>query len=86
MSDAIGRFYDAFIETLDTDLALEEILPFYVDKYAYYQRLYASALSRSVHASVVLGNQTAISCRLWFELVSPAQDRIARLPGLKQET
>ena len=30
VSGAIGRFYDAFAEMLDTDLPLEEILPFYV--------------------------------------------------------
>ncbi len=69
VSDAIGRFYDAFAETLDTDLALEEILPFYVGRIPYYQRLYASALSRSMRAAVTLGDQASISCRQWYILL-----------------
>ena len=62
---AIRRFYDAFAEMLDTDLTLEEILPSYVGRLHYYQRLYASALSRSVRATVTSGNQALISCRHW---------------------
>ena len=69
VSDAIGRFYDAFAETLDTDLTLEEILPFYVSKLPYYQRLYAGALGRSVRAAVTLGHQTSTSCRQWCTLL-----------------
>ena len=66
VSRAIGRFYDAFAETLDTDLTLEEILPFYVGTLNYYQRLYASALSRSMRAAVIIGEQTSSSCRQWL--------------------
>ena len=69
VSDALGRFYDAFAENLDTDLTLEEILPFYVGRMPYYQRLYANALSRSVRASVTLGDQRATSCRQWRMLL-----------------
>ena len=69
VADAIGRFYDAFAETLDTDLTLVEILPFYVDRIPYYQRLYASALSRSMYAAVTLGNQASTSCRQWYMLL-----------------
>ena len=69
VSDAIGRFYDAFAEMLDTDLTLEEILPFYVDRIPYYQRLYASALSRSVRAAVTLSDQASTSCRQWYMLL-----------------
>jgi len=69
VSDAIGRFYDAFAEMLDTDLTLEEILPFYVGRLPYYQRLYASALSRSMRAAVTLGDQAANSCRQWHVLL-----------------
>ena len=65
VSDAVGRFYDAFAETLDTELTLEEILPFYAARMPYYQRLYASALSRSVRAAVTLGDQAATGCRQW---------------------
>ena len=63
--DAIARFYAAFGEMLDTDLTLEEVLPFYVGRMPYYQRLYASALSRSIRAAAILGDQSARSCREW---------------------
>lgn len=79
VADAMRDFHAAFVEMLDTDLTLEQILPFYVDKLPYYQRLYASALSRSVYSSVVLGEQTATSCREWRILASPARNY---LPGL----
>ena len=69
VSDAIGQFYDAFAEMLDTDLTLEEILPFYVRRLHYYQRLYASALSRSVRAAATLGDQAATGCRQWYMLL-----------------
>lgn len=69
VSDAVGRFYDAFNETLDTDLTLEEILPFHVGRMPYYQRLYASALSRSIRAAVILGDQTSIKARHWRNLL-----------------
>ena len=62
---AIRRFYGAFAEMLDTDLTLEEILPSYVGRLHYYQRLYASALSRSVRATMSSGNQALISSRQW---------------------
>jgi hypothetical protein len=46
--DAIRHFYRGFVKMLDTDLTLEEILPFHVSSLSFYQRLYASALIRSV--------------------------------------
>lgn len=75
VSDAAGRFYDAFAEALDTDLTLEEILPFHVERMPYYQRLYASALSRSIRAAVTLGDQTSVSCRQWRMLL-PRLERV----------
>ena len=69
VSDAVGRFYDAFSETFDTDLTLEEILPFYVRRMPYYQRLHASALARSVRGSVILGDQRGRRCRDWRGLL-----------------
>ncbi|MBT8091338.1 MAG: hypothetical protein KJO01_14120 [Gammaproteobacteria bacterium] len=69
VSGAIGRFFGAFAEMLDTDLTLEEILPFYAGKMPYYQRLYASALSRSMRAAVTLGDQASTSCRQWYMLL-----------------
>lgn len=65
LSDAVAKFFDAFADTLDTDLTLEEILPFYVRRMPYWQRLHASGLSRSIRAAVVLGDQTAIKARDW---------------------
>lgn len=72
VSGALRRFYDAFADTLDSDGTLEEILPFYVQSMPYYQRLYASALSRSLHASVALGGQAGTPCREWTRLLPPA--------------
>lgn len=69
VSDAVRRFYSAFAETLDSDLTLEEILPFHVAKMPYYQRLHASALSRSIRAAVILGDQTHTPCRQWRMLL-----------------
>lgn len=75
VSDAVGRFYDAFAEALDTERTLEEILPFHADRMTYYPRLYASALSRSVRAAVILGDQASVSCRDW-QLHLPRLDRL----------
>jgi hypothetical protein len=67
---AIRRFYAGFAEMLDTDLTLEEILPYHVGSLPYFQRLYASALSRSVSVAVTRGEQAAISCRQWQRQLS----------------
>ena len=73
IADAMGRFYDAFAGTLDSDLTLEEILPFYVGRMPYYQRLYANALSRSVRAAITLGDQSGTSSRDWLRAL-PRQE------------
>jgi len=65
VSGASRRFFAAFGRMLNSDLTLEDILPFYVGKLPYYQRLYANALSRSVSAAVTRGNQVSMSCRQW---------------------
>jgi hypothetical protein len=75
-AEAIRRFYEAFAGTLDTDLALEEILPVHVQGLPYYQRLYAYALSRSVFAAVTLGDQTSICCRQWRTLLPREETRL----------
>ncbi len=69
LSDAVGRFYDAFAEAFEVDCTLEEILPFYVGNLRYYQRLYASALARSIRAAVTLGDQRGIKCRDWQQVL-----------------
>lgn len=81
VSDAIGRFYDAFAETLNTDLTLEEILPFYVRRLPYYQRLYASALSRSMRTALILGDQASTSCRQWYTRLPQRKDALLFYAG-----
>ena len=75
VADAVALFYEAFADTLDTDLTLEEILPFYVGKMPYYQRLYANALSRSIRGTVTLGGQRTIRARDW-RLVLPRVENV----------
>ncbi len=75
VADAVSRFYEAFAESLDSDLPLEEILPFYAARMPYYQRLYANALSRSIRAAVTLGDQRWIRSRDW-RLVLPRRSSL----------
>lgn len=65
VAEAIARFYTAFTAMMNTDLALEDILPVYVGTMPYYQRLHASTLSRSLHGTMKLGEQTAVTARDW---------------------
>lgn len=81
VADAVRRFFDAFAEKMDTDATLEEILPWCIWKLPYYQRLHANALSRSIRASVVLGDQTDIPAREWQERLPGSVDSF--LPGRK---
>ena len=81
VSEAMSRFYDAFAETLDTDLALEEILPFYVARIPYYQRLYANALSRSMQVAMRLGDQASTSCRQWCMQLPKLNDGLLTYRG-----
>ncbi len=74
VSDALARFYAAFAETLDSDQTLEEILPFFVRRLPYWQRLHASALSRSIRGTVTLGGRRSAKCREWQALL-PTFDR-----------
>ena len=75
---AIRRFAEAFVGMFDTDLTLEEILPFYAGKLPYYQRLHASALSRSVRAAVTSGDQASLRGREWLsQLPRPENELLA---------
>lgn len=65
VSAAMRHFFAGFAGMLDTDLTLEDILPYYAGGLPYFQRLLASALSRSMRAAVPSGDRTAISCREW---------------------
>ena len=69
LADALARFYDGFAVSLETGQTIEEILPFYAGKLRYYQRLYASALSRSIRTTVTLTGQRSTPCRDWRELL-----------------
>lgn len=75
---AVARFYDAFVEALDTDGVLEDVLPFHAGNLPYYQRLNANALSRSVRAAMTLGEQRTIPAREW-RLALPAAGGIRLL-------
>ena len=66
LADAVARAYESFRETLETDKTLEEILPFHVSHMSYWQRLYANALSRSIRATVILGDQTRKKAKDWL--------------------
>jgi hypothetical protein len=81
VSVAVGRFYDAFVRKLETDRVLEDVLPTYVGNLPYFQRLYASALSRSLRAAMTLGDQTATSCRRWLQLLPRRQDVLLEYSG-----
>lgn len=66
---AVRDFYDSFSATLDTNRTLEEILPFHVASLPYFQRLYASALSRSLRATLALGNHASKRSSAWRQLL-----------------
>ncbi|MFK8014071.1 MAG: DUF2452 domain-containing protein [Gammaproteobacteria bacterium] len=82
LSDAIADAFDAFAQSLDTDSTLEEILPFFVRRMPYWQRLYASGLSRSIRATVTLGDQASIKARDWqLALPSASDGMLAAAPS-----
>lgn len=81
LSAAVSRFFDAFADTLDTDLSLEEILPFYVRQMPYWQRLHASGLARSIRGTVTLGDQTNIKARDWRLALPDARKLLLRDSG-----
>ena len=79
LANAVGKFFDAFTELLDTDLTLEEILPYHVGELPYFPRLYANALSRSLRTAVNLGDQASTRCRQWStELPRMESELLAR--------
>ena len=79
IQEALSRFYAAFADSLDSDLTLEEILPFYVGGMPYYQRLYASALSRSIRAAVTLSGERELRCRDWLPALPASGNRLFAL-------
>ena len=67
VADRLARFYDGFIEKLGSGKVLEDGLPDYEAGLPYYQRLFASALSRSLKASMAKGGQMGRSADAWLE-------------------
>lgn len=76
---AITDFHEAFVAKLQTDLPLEKILPTYVAEFPYYQRLFASALSRSLRTSMTMGGQLSTKACDWLQA-------LPRHPLLQQHT
>ena len=79
MSRAVRSFFAGFAEMFDTDATLEELLPNYAERLPYYQRIYASGLSRSLRGSVHLAGRAAIPGRQWSrELPRDDHDLLTR--------
>lgn len=72
VTDALARFYEGFLEKLDTGQSLEDELPVFEARLPYYPRLYAAALSRSIRGSLNEGNQLAIPSARWRASVPAA--------------
>jgi len=66
IDDALAGFYEGFIGKLRSSQALEDDLPVYAAGLPYYQRLFASALSRSLKASLVKGEQLGLGADAWL--------------------
>ena len=64
---ALGDFHDSFVEKMSSDDPLERSLPVYVARFPYYQRLFASALTRSLKASMKMGGQMSVKSKHWLE-------------------
>jgi len=76
VSDALAAFYDGFLEMLDSKEVLEDGLPYYEAQRPYYQRLFAAALSRSMHGSMTLGDQLGRDAGSWLVQMPGSVDRL----------
>ena len=65
LQEALRQFYRGFADMLNTDLSLEELLPFYAGQLTYYPRLLANALSRSVATAADRGRRSDHPGRQW---------------------
>lgn len=66
LSDALADAYDGFMQRLDRQAPLEDELPVYEAALPYYQRLFASALSRSLRRSLDAGGQRGRPASAWL--------------------
>ncbi len=64
---ALADFHGGFVAKLASDEPLEQTLPVYVAEFRYYQRLYASALTRSLRFSMTVGGQLSIKSSHWLD-------------------
>lgn len=64
---ALGIFHAAFVDKLATEDLLEKGLPVYVAEFPYYQRLFASALTRSLRSSMIMGGQLSVESTHWLK-------------------
>lgn len=66
IDDALAAFYDGFLGKLQSKRALEDDFPVYEAGLPYYQRLFASALSRSLRSSLARGDQLSQRAETWL--------------------
>lgn len=66
VGDQLAAFYDGFVDKLRSNQVLEDGLPIYEAGLPYYQRLFASALSRSLKASLTKGDQLGLDAETWL--------------------
>ncbi len=78
VADRLARFYEGFIDKLSSGQVLEDGLPVYEAGLPYYQRLFASALTRSLKASMAKGGQTGRSADAWLEQMPRNAGRLLR--------
>ncbi len=84
VADAIGRFYDGFVDKLHTTNPLEAEFPFYEANLPYYQRLFAAALSRSLKSSLTRGGQLSTPSVSWLKQLPKDASRVLALPESEQ--
>ena len=80
VEDQLTAFYEGFVEKLRSNQLLEEGLPVYEANLPYYQRLFAAALSLSLHGSLHLGDQLGRSAQDWLESMPRNADRLLLEP------
>ena len=66
VNDALAAFYEGFLDKLRSKSPLEDGLPVYEAGLPYYQRLFASALSRSLKGSLTGGDQLGLNAEAWL--------------------
>ena len=76
VAEALALFYEKFIDKLQSQSPLEDDLPFYEGTLPYYQRLFASALSRSLKGSLAVAGQQGMPAQAWLEQMPADANRL----------